>query len=51
MSRLSAPRAGPDIWQVLRMHYMGGKCLNGIKGMYVNSLVSVRVKGEESECL
>ena len=28
---------------------MGGKLLNSIKSMYVNSLASVRVKGGESE--
>ena len=28
---------------------MGGKLLNGIKSMHVNSLVYVRIKGE-SEC-
>ena len=36
--------------QVLRMHDVGGKLLNGIKSMYVNSLAYVRVKGGESEC-
>ena len=29
---------------------MGDKLLNGIKSMYTNSLVRVRVKGGESEC-
>ena len=29
---------------------MGGKLLNGIKSMHVNSLVCVRVKGGGSEC-
>ena len=29
---------------------MGGKLLNGINSMYVNSLACVRVKGGESEC-
>ena len=29
---------------------MGGKLLNGIKSMYVNSLACVRVKGGEREC-
>ena len=29
---------------------MGGKLLNGIKSLYVNSLVCVRVKRGESEC-
>ena len=35
--------------QVLRMYDVGGKLLNGIKSMYVNSLTCVRVKGGESE--
>ena len=35
------------LWQVLRMYDMGGKMLNGINNMYVNS---VRVKGVEWEC-
>ena len=35
--------------QVLRMYDAGGKQLNGIKSMYVNSLACVRVKGGESE--
>ena len=38
------------LWQVLRMYDVGGKLLNGIKSMYVNSLVCVRVKRGESEC-
>ena len=38
------------LWQVLRMYDVGGKLLNGIKGMYVNILVCVSVKGDESEC-
>ena len=38
------------LWQVLRMYDVGGKLLNGIKSMYVNSLACVRVKGGESEC-
>ena len=29
---------------------MGGKLLNGVKSMYVNSLACVGVKGGESEC-
>ena len=29
---------------------MGGKILNGIKSMYVNSPACVRVKGGENEC-
>ena len=38
------------LWQILKMYDMGGKLLNGIKSMYVNSLSCVRVKGVESEC-
>ena len=38
------------LWQVLRMHDLGGKLLNGIKRKFVNSLTHVRVKGGESEC-
>ena len=38
------------LWQVLRMYYVGGKPLNGIKNIYVNSLTCVRVKGCKSEC-
>ena len=37
--------------QVMRMYDVGGKLLNFIKGMYVNILACVRVKGSESECL
>ena len=33
--------------QVLRMYDVGGKLLNGIKNMYVNSLACVRVKGSD----
>ena len=32
------------------MYDVGGKLLNGIKSMYVNSLACVKVKGGESEC-
>ena len=35
--------------QVLRRYDVGGKLLTGIKSMYVNCLVCVRVKGGESE--
>ena len=35
------------LWQVLRMYDVGGKLLNGIKIIYVNSLACVRVKGCE----
>ena len=34
---------------VLKVYDVGGKLLNGIKSVYVNSLVSVRVKEAESE--
>ena len=37
------------LWQVLRMHDVGGKLLGGIKSMYVDSLAYIRVKGGESE--
>ena len=33
------------LWQVLKMYDVGGKLLNGIKSIYVNSLACVRVKG------
>ena len=36
------------LWQVLRMYGVGGKLLNGIKSMYVDSLDCVRVKRGES---
>ena len=36
--------------QVLRMYDVGGKLLNGIKSVYVNSLACVRVKKCETEC-
>ena len=29
------------LWKVLRMYDEGGKLLNGIKSMHINSLVSV----------
>ena len=38
------------LWQVLRTYDVGGKLLNGIKSVYVNSEACVRVKGSESEC-
>ena len=44
----SANREAP--WQVLRIYDVGGKPLNGIKSMYVNSLACVTVKGGKSEC-
>ena len=33
-----------SLWQVLRIHDVDGKLLNGIKSMYVNSTAYVRVK-------
>ena len=36
--------------QVLRMYNVGGKLLNGIMGMYVNSLACLRVWKGESKC-
>ena len=37
------------LWQVLRMYDVGGKLLGGIKNIYVDSLVCVKVKGDENE--
>ena len=37
------------LWEVLRMYDVGAKLLCGIKIMYVDSSVCVRVKGSESE--
>ena len=34
------------IGQVLRMYDIGGKLLNGIKNMYVDSSTCVRIKGD-----
>ena len=39
------------LWQVLRMYDVGGKLLNGMKNIYVNSLACIRVEGNESEYL
>ena len=36
------------LWQVPRIYDVGGKLLNGIKSVYVNSLAYVRIKGCES---
>ena len=36
-------------WLVLRMYDMGGKLLDGIKSIYDESLVYIRVKGNKSE--
>ena len=41
---------GKHYGYVLRMNHVGGKLLNGIKIVYVNSLACVRVKGCESKC-
>ena len=38
------------LWQVLRMYDAGGKLLNGVNSIYVNSLAYVSVEGSESEC-
>ena len=37
------------LWQVLRMYNVGGKLMNGIKSVYVNSLPCVRAKGGGNE--
>ena len=37
------------LWEVLKMYDIGGKLLNGIKRMYINSSASVRVKRSENE--
>ena len=39
-----------ELWQILRMYDVGGKLLNGINDIYINSLAYVRVKEGESEC-
>ena len=39
------------LWQLLRIYGVGGKSLNGIKIMYINSLSCVRVKRGENESL
>ena len=39
-----------ELWQVLRMYDAGGKLLNGINSMYVDSLACVNLNGAESEC-
>ena len=36
-------------WQALKMYYVGGKVLGGIKSTYVDSLACVGVKGGMSE--
>ena len=38
-----------ELWQLLKIYDVGDKLFNGIKSMYDNSLVCVRVKGGESE--
>ena len=35
-----------SLWQLLRMYDVGRKRLSGIKSMYVDSSVCVRIKGE-----
>ena len=37
------------LWQMLRMYNVGGKRLNGMKSMYIDSSACVRVKGGESD--
>ena len=37
------------LWQVLRMYYVGGKLLRGIKSIHIDSLACVRVKRDENE--
>ena len=37
-------------WELLRMYDVGGKLLNDIKSVYVNSLACVRVKVCEKDC-
>ena len=36
--------------QVLRMYDVGDKLLNGIRSIYINSLICVWIKRGESEC-
>ena len=38
-----------SLWQMLRMYDVGGKLLNGIKSMYVDSSACVRIKEGISE--
>ena len=38
------------LWQVLRMYDVGGKLLNRINDLYINSLTSGRVNGGVSKC-
>ena len=38
------------LWQLLRLYDIGGTLLNGIKGVHVNSVACVKVKGSESRC-
>ena len=33
--------------QLLRIYYVGGKLLNGIKSIYINSIAFVRIKVNE----
>ena len=38
------------LWKVLRLYEVGGKLLNKINSIYVNSLAYVKVKRGEREC-
>ena len=38
------------LWRVLRLYGIGGKLLEGVKSLYVNSSACVRVGNEVSEC-
>ena len=40
---------GEALWQMLRMHDVGGKLLSGIQSMYVDSSACVIIKWVESE--
>ena len=38
-----------ELWQVLIMYDVGGKLINGIESMHVNSIACIQVKGYDSE--
>ena len=38
------------VCHILITYDTGGKLLNGVKSMYVNSLACIRVKGGKSKC-
>src|SRR5678815_3765702 len=40
---------GEDLWQVLVIYGVGGRLLNGIKSMYDDSEVCVRINGVKSD--